>query len=122
MTADTVEELVGKNPHLLSSGKQSTTSDVVSRLSGDEFAILITGIDHVDQVEALANKLIDAINQPFMIEAHGIETGISVGISMFPVDGVNAEELLGRADSAIYQAKKTGGNTCRFSPLPPPSD
>lgn len=96
-------------------GQSVRRSDVVSRLSGDEFAILITGIDQVDQVEALANKLIAAINQPFMIGTHCIETAISVGISLFPADGVNAEDLLGRADSAMYQAKKNGGNTCCFS-------
>lgn len=103
-------------------GQSVRRSDVVSRLSGDEFAILITCMDQVDQLEALANKLIAAINQPFMIEGQSIEMRISVGISLFPADGVIAEDLLGRADGAMYQAKKAGGNTCRFSLLTPPSD
>jgi diguanylate cyclase len=103
-------------------GQSVRRSDVVSRLSGDEFAILITCMDQVDQLEALANKLIAAINQPFMIEAQSIEMRISVGISLFPTDGVSAEDLLGQADGAMYQAKKAGGNTCRFSPLALPSD
>lgn len=100
-------------------GQTVRRSDVVSRLSGDEFAILITGTDQVDQLEALANKLIAAINQPFMIEAQSIEMRMSVGISLFPSEGVSAEDLLGQADSAMYQAKQAGGNTCRFSLLPP---
>lgn len=103
-------------------GRSVRRSDVVSRLSGDEFAILITCMDQVDQLEALAHKLIVAINQPFMIEAQRIEMRISVGISLFPADGVSAEDLLGQADGAMYQAKKAGGNTCRFSLLTPPSD
>lgn len=57
-------------------------SDVVGRLSGDEFAILVTGMDHARQVEVLADKLIGAINQPFMIDAHRLNTHISVGISL----------------------------------------
>jgi diguanylate cyclase (GGDEF)-like protein/PAS domain S-box-containing protein len=103
-------------------GQSVRRSDVVSRLSGDEFAILITCMDQVDQLEALANKLIAAINQPFMIEAQSIEMRISIGISLFPSDGVSAEDLLGQADGAMYQAKKAGGNTCRFSLLALPSD
>jgi diguanylate cyclase (GGDEF)-like protein/PAS domain S-box-containing protein len=103
-------------------GQSVRRSDVVSRLSGDEFAILITCMDQVDQLEALAHKLIAAINQPFMIEAQSIEVRISVGISLFPADGVSAEDLLGQADGAMYQAKKTGGNLCRFSLLTPVSD
>ena len=103
-------------------GQSVRRSDVVSRLSGDEFAILITCMDQVDQLEAFAHKLIAAINQPFMIEAQSIEVRISVGISLFPADGVSAEDLLGQADGAMYQAKKTGGNLCRFSLLTPVSD
>lgn len=103
-------------------GQSVRRSDIVSRLSGDEFAILITCMDQVDQLEALAHKLIAAINQPFMIEAQSIEVRISVGISLFPADGVSAEDLLGQADGAMYQAKKAGGNTCRFSLLTPVSD
>lgn len=103
-------------------GQSVRRSDIVSRLSGDEFAILITCMDQVDQLEALAHKLIAAINQPFMIEAQSIEVRISVGISLFPADGVSAEDLLGQADGAMYQAKKTGGNLCRFSLLTPVSD
>lgn len=87
-------------------GQSVRRSDVVSRLSGDEFAILITCMDQVDQLEALAHKLIAAINQPFMIEAQSIEVRISVGISLFPADGVSAEDLLGQSDGAMYQAKK----------------
>ncbi|GAB5342952.1 MULTISPECIES: diguanylate cyclase domain-containing protein [Pseudomonas] len=92
-------------------------SDVVCRLSGDEFAILVSGMDQAAQVEALAEKLVAAINQPFVIEGHCINTYISVGISLFSAGGVRIEQFLAQADSAMYQAKKSGGNTCHFSLL-----
>lgn len=97
-------------------------SDVVSRLSGDEFAILVTGMDHAWQVEVLADKLVGAINQPFMIDAHRLNAHISVGISLYPVDGASVEQLLARADDAMYQAKRHGGSACRFSLLNLPTD
>lgn len=97
-------------------------SDVVSRLSGDEFAILVTGMDHAWQVEVLADKLVGAINQPFMIDAHRLNAHISVGISLYPVDGASVEQLLARADDAMYQAKRRGGSACRFSLLNLPTD
>lgn len=73
-------------------------------------------------MEALGNKLVAAINQPFMIDAHRIDAGISVGISLFPNDGASVEDLPGQADSAMYQAKRTGGNACCFSLLAPHAD
>jgi diguanylate cyclase (GGDEF)-like protein/PAS domain S-box-containing protein len=103
-------------------GQAVRRSDVISRLSGDEFAILITCMDQPDQIEALANKLVAAINQPFMVGPHRVNTAISVGISLFPADGVSVEDLLEQADAAMYQAKKTGGNACRFSLTNSPCD
>lgn len=103
-------------------GKSVRRSDVVSRLSGDEFAILITHMDRPEQIEALAKQLVATINQPFMIGAHRIKAGISIGISLFPADGVSVEELLGQADSAMYQAKRAGGGACCFSLTASPCD
>jgi len=101
-------------------------SDVVCRLSGDEFAILVTGMEQAAQVEALAEKLIGAVDQPFMIDAHRLRThisvGISVGISLYPADGVSVEQLLARADNAMYQAKRRGGSTCHLSLIKQPAE
>ena len=96
-------------------GQSVRSSDVVSRLGGDEFAIMITGMDTPESVEALGNKLVATMSQPFMIDAHRVEISISVGISLFPVNGACVEELLGHADSAMYQAKRSGGNACCLS-------
>ncbi|OIN53150.1 diguanylate cyclase domain-containing protein [Pseudomonas costantinii] len=97
-------------------------SDVVARLSGDEFAILISGVDQIDQLEPLANKLVAAIHQPFMVESHRVETAISIGISLFSGDGSSVDDLLAQADRAMYQAKRNGGNACRFSPVGIPAE
>ncbi|AZE67410.1 PAS domain S-box-containing protein/diguanylate cyclase (GGDEF) domain-containing protein [Pseudomonas synxantha] len=96
-------------------GQSVRRSDLVARLSGDEFAILICGINQIDQLEPLANKLVAAIHQPFMLDNHRIETAISIGISLYPGDGSSVDDLLARADSAMYLAKRNGGNACRFS-------
>ncbi|MBI6568197.1 diguanylate cyclase domain-containing protein [Pseudomonas synxantha] len=96
-------------------GQSVRRSDLVARLSGDEFAILICGINQIDQLEPLANKLVAAIHQPFMLDNHRIETAISIGISLYPGDGSSVDDLLARADSAMYLAKRSGGNACRFS-------
>ncbi|MBT9263698.1 diguanylate cyclase [Pseudomonas sp. MG-9] len=98
-------------------GQSVRRSDVVSRLSGDEFAILVCGMDRIELIQALANKLIAAIAQPFMNDNQRIETHISVGISLYPADGASVEQLLERADSAMYEAKRSGGNACRLSLL-----
>jgi diguanylate cyclase (GGDEF)-like protein/PAS domain S-box-containing protein len=103
-------------------GQSVRRSDVVARLSGDEFAILISGVDEIDQLESLANKLVAAIHQPFMVDNHRIETAISIGISLFPGDGSSVDDLLAQADSAMYQVKRNGGNACRFSPVAMPAE
>ncbi|MBC3964043.1 diguanylate cyclase domain-containing protein [Pseudomonas simiae] len=103
-------------------GQSVRRSDVVARLCGDEFAILISGVDQIDQLEPLANKLVAAIHQPFMVDNHRIETAISIGISLFHGDGSSVDDLLAQADSAMYQAKRNGGNGCRFSVLDIPAE
>jgi len=89
-------------------------SDVVARLSGDEFAILITHLEQAEVVEALAGQLVASIDRPFGIDEHALEIHISIGISLYPRDGQSAEELLSRADAAMYQAKAAGGCAYRF--------
>ncbi|MGH8354615.1 MAG: diguanylate cyclase domain-containing protein [Pseudomonas sp.] len=95
-------------------GRAVRKSDVVARLSGDEFAILITHLEQAEVVEALAGQLVASIERPFGIDEHAVQTHISIGISLYPRDGLSAEELLGRADAAMYRAKAAGGGAYRF--------
>jgi predicted signal transduction protein with EAL and GGDEF domain len=56
------------------------------------------------------------------VESHRVETAISIGISLFSGDGSSVDDLLAQADRAMYQAKRNGGNACRFSPVGIPAE
>lgn len=88
-------------------------TDTVARLGGDEFAILLQGLLSKELAITLASKLVDSIAQPFVIADHKLHIGVSIGISMYPVDG-DQEELIKKADQAMYAAKQTGGSAYRF--------
>lgn len=90
-------------------------SDVVARLSGDEFAILISNLDQASIADTLAQQLIASIDRLFRIDEHQIATHISVGISFYPRDGHSFEGLITRADAAMYCAKAAGGGEVRVS-------
>ncbi len=88
--------------------------DVVARLGGDEFAILQANLAGPADASALAEKVAEAVARPFLIEGREVVVGSSIGIAMAPQDGVSAEELLRRADLAMYQAKADGTGAYRF--------
>lgn len=82
--------------------------DVVCRLGGDEFAISLRSISSVEDAEQVADKIIEAIGNPIMIEGQPVTTGISIGVALSPEHGVSADTLLRHADIALYQAKSSG--------------
>ncbi len=88
-------------------------SDIVARVGGDEFAVLLPHTDSV-QGQALAAQLLDAIRS-HPVDLGGRPVGISatIGMALFPEHGMTAEELLAHADHAMYQAKGMGGNFCQ---------
>jgi diguanylate cyclase (GGDEF)-like protein len=87
---------------------------VLARVGGDEFAVIIPGIEARQQASAIANGAIDVLRQPFNIRGSTINIGASVGITMFPEDAATYEDLLVNADLAMYAAKNKGRNTCTF--------
>lgn len=89
--------------------------DTVSRIGGDEFLVLMTGLKKHQDAARGAEKIIDILTQPFMIETKSLHVGLSIGISVYPLDGVEAQELIHKADSAMYLAKARGGNCYKFS-------
>ncbi|HEY3176477.1 MAG TPA: EAL domain-containing protein [Candidatus Polarisedimenticolia bacterium] len=89
-------------------------SDTVARLSGDEFALVVPGIARVEDVGALAQKILDALTAPFLLEGHELRVTASLGISFFPGDGLDAGTLLNNADVAMYGAKLKGRNRYQF--------
>ena len=91
-------------------------SDIPARTGGDEFIILLENVRENVQVEVVARKLIEEFRQPFQVGDRKIYSTISIGISMFPDDGVSPNELLKFADIAMYRAKEEGRNNfCFFS-------
>jgi len=90
------------------------TSDTVSRLGGDEFAIMLPYIENTDDIAMIALKLLASIAGPCVIDGNEIEVTTSIGISVFPEDGVDSESLIAHADAAMYQAKGNGRNNYQF--------
>jgi diguanylate cyclase (GGDEF)-like protein/PAS domain S-box-containing protein len=85
--------------------------DTIARLGGDEFLILLTHIRDVPDAAVAAERFMDAINAGFMIQGHSLHVGCSLGISIFPEHGADAEALIKNADAAMYRAKESGRNT-----------
>jgi diguanylate cyclase (GGDEF)-like protein/PAS domain S-box-containing protein len=89
-------------------------TDTVARFGGDEFALIQTNIAEPLDAGVLAEKLLTAINLPFVIDGNSIRSGASVGIAVFGDDSPSAESLLSHADVALYRAKAEGRGTYRF--------
>lgn len=89
-------------------------SDTISRFGGDEFVILLSDISGENHAAQVAEKIIEALKEPFVIEGYEIFSGASIGISMSPSDSMDALELLRLADMAMYKAKESGRNQYHF--------
>ena len=93
--------------------------DTVARLGGDEFVVMLEdlsgqNIETAEQVEAVGEKILDALSQPYQLDTHIFRSSGSIGATVFSGAPQEAEELLKQADIAMYQAKKAGRNTLRF--------
>lgn len=80
----------------------------LARLGGDEFAVLAESCPQVGQAAALAQRMLEAMKQPFIFDGHQLFISASIGISLFPNDALSAEQLLRNADSALFKAKSAG--------------
>jgi len=89
-------------------------SDTVSRQGGDEFVLLLPYIEHAEDAALTAQKLLAALVLPHRIDGHTVHIGASIGISIYPDDGRDAETLIKCADSAMYHAKGNGRNNYKF--------
>jgi len=87
--------------------------DTVARLGGDEFVVLLGGDGGRDEAQLVVQRIMQAVTAPLAL--HGLRLGVSVGIAIYPDDGSNAEQLLARADGAMYDAKDRGGNRHAFA-------
>jgi len=89
-------------------------TDVIARLGGDEFAVLQPDLDKPENAAAFAQRIINAVNQPYEIDGHQVVVSTSIGIAIAPADGSSAEQLLRNADMALYRAKWDGRSTFRY--------
>lgn len=89
-------------------------TDTVSRLGGDEFAVLLTGFDRQTFPDELATKITKRLSDPFVLNQETVNVSTSIGISLFPEDGQDAETLVKHADTAMYQAKAGGRGRIQF--------
>ncbi len=85
-------------------------SDTVSRHGGDEFVVLLNEVNGKEDAVNIAEKLLSAIIDPHLINGNSLKVTTSIGISIFPHDGKNAQTMIRNADTAMYEAKKKGRN------------
>ena len=95
-------------------------SDTVARYAGDEFTVVLRHIVKNDDVQRVAEKILQVIAEPLQLEnGTRLQVGVSIGVSFFPDDAADAETLLKHADEAMYAAKRQGRNTCRIYEVSP---
>jgi diguanylate cyclase (GGDEF)-like protein/PAS domain S-box-containing protein len=90
------------------------SNDTVGRIGGDEFAVLLTQLPKAEDAGRVAQKIVLAIAAPFNLDGHEAFISASIGITVYPGDGDDADELLRNADTAMYRAKEQGRNNYQF--------
>jgi diguanylate cyclase (GGDEF)-like protein/PAS domain S-box-containing protein len=90
------------------------SSDTVSRQGGDEFVVLLSEVEQSDDAAITARRMLQAVAEPHSIGQHDLHVTTSIGVSIFPDDGLDAETLIKNADTAMYQAKENGHQSYQF--------
>jgi diguanylate cyclase (GGDEF)-like protein/PAS domain S-box-containing protein len=88
--------------------------DTVSRYGGDEFALLLQDVHRPQDAAATARRVLSALGEVHSVDGHQVHVTASIGMSVYPDDGFDAETLIGNADTAMYRAKKNGCQSCEF--------
>ncbi|HSI21826.1 MAG TPA: EAL domain-containing protein [Methylophilaceae bacterium] len=89
-------------------------TDTISRQGGDEFVIVLPDIFDSNAATIIAEKILETLREPFVIDGHQLSTSFSIGISLYPDDGREIATLMQNADTAMYHAKESGRNNCHF--------
>jgi diguanylate cyclase (GGDEF)-like protein/PAS domain S-box-containing protein len=93
------------------------TPDLVVRMGGDEFVVVVKGVQNTEQVKDAANRINQALAAPMVVDGRTLVTTVSIGVALYPHDGADMGELLRHSDTAMYQAKDRGRNNFQlFSP------
>ena len=86
-------------------------SDTIARMGGDEFLLILPEMNQIEDAILTADRILSALSTPFYLETYQINITTSIGVALFPEDGVDTEDLIKKADHAMYNAKEKGGNT-----------
>lgn len=89
-------------------------NDILARTGGDEFLILKSSYSSTEDLDAYANKLVNVIREPYDLDGETANVSLSVGIALFPIDGLTISELIKNSDIAMYNAKTSGKNSYKF--------
>lgn len=89
-------------------------SDTIARLGGDEFTVLLPQVEKQEDAAAVAEKIVAALTEPFLLDGHEVHSGGSIGIAIYPIDASDNETLIKCADTAMYAAKQQGRHTLCF--------
>ena len=89
-------------------------TDTVSRQGGDEFVVLLSEVTHAEDASITAGRMLQAVAEPHSIDDHDLYVTTSIGVSVYPDDGADAETLIKNADTAMYQAKENGQQSYQF--------
>ena len=89
-------------------------TDTVSRLGGDEFVVLLSQVEREEDAAVSARKILRALAAPHTVDNKNLDISVSIGVSTYPSDGPDAENLMNKADTAMYEAKKHGRNNYQF--------
>ncbi|HWE86847.1 MAG TPA: GGDEF domain-containing protein [Terracidiphilus sp.] len=89
-------------------------SDTLARMGGDEFTLVVAHLNTCEDAGRLASELQGLLNEPFMVDGHPIVISASIGVAVFPKDSMQPEELVERADQAMYRAKRSGPGTMAY--------
>jgi diguanylate cyclase (GGDEF)-like protein len=88
--------------------------DTVARMGGDEFTIILEGLSCEQDIATVARRITGSLASPFHIQEHQASIGVSIGITVYPSDDHEIDDLLKHADAAMYRAKQQGGNSFQF--------
>lgn len=89
-------------------------SDTLSRIGGDEFALLVPDLSSIDEIDDIAKRIIELSNQPMNINGHKLYITVSIGVAVYPENGRDGKTLLKNADLAMYKAKENGKSRLQY--------
>ncbi|MBM4128096.1 MAG: GGDEF domain-containing response regulator [Nitrospira sp.] len=88
--------------------------DTVARMGGDEFTIILEALSHEDDITTVAQRITKSLTEPFPLGGQRVSIGVSIGITVYPLDDHEIDDLLRHADTAMYRAKQQGGNSFQY--------